>query len=306
MQPKFDIVIFASKAIKKVLRVLVYPILAKPLKWFEGKILGEIAFKSLRTDYTIDPLIFKKIQYEDTKIIVHIQSFYDYWRIKEYEKHPVKIISENLKNSNNDGEDLIYYEIGANIGYSAVMIAKMLQNRGKVVTFELSPSNFKTLTNNISLNQLENITAIPVGLSDGSSIQNFFYNSYHDKASKLSTSGMGMHSTKFNSDVHDKNFFYNAIFMSTDFIIDEFSLPFPTHIFIDAYGSEDTIVQGMGKTLSNSKLKVIMVDVEDKKLEDSICNSLITKAGFELVEKITEVGSGVVPTSYKGIYERKN
>ncbi len=304
MPPIFDIKQFPRRAIRKIMRVIVFPILAIPLKWFEKKILSEIAFRSSRADYTIDPIIIKNVQYRNTKIKVHIQSFFDYWRIKEYEKHPVNKISEYLSSTEYNGEDIIYYEIGGNIGYSAVMIAKMIQNKGEVLTFELAPTNFKTLTNNIALNQLENITAIPVGLSNQSTIQKFYYNRYHDKASKFSTSGMGMHSINFNSQVHDKIFFYNAILMSTDFVIDEFALPFPTHIFIDAHGAEDEIIQGMEKTLENPKLIVIMVDVEDKKLEESISHRMITTAGFKLVDKITEVGSGVVPTSYKGMYER--
>ena len=53
-----------------------FPILAVPLKWFEKKILGEIAFRSERADYTIDPIIIKSVQYKNKQIKVHIQSFF--------------------------------------------------------------------------------------------------------------------------------------------------------------------------------------------------------------------------------------
>ena len=131
----FEIKQFPRRAIRKIMRVIVFPILAIPLKWFEKKILGEIAFRSARADYTIDPIIIKNVHYKDTKIKVHIQSFFDYWRIKEYEKHPVDNISEYLSSTGNNSDEIIYYEIGANIGYSAVMIAKMIQNYTKILEY---------------------------------------------------------------------------------------------------------------------------------------------------------------------------
>lgn len=57
-------------------------------------------------------------------------------------------------------------EVGANIGYYALMEAKIVGNQGKVFAFEPSPYNFNLLQANIELNGYRNIETFPKAIGD--------------------------------------------------------------------------------------------------------------------------------------------
>lgn len=61
--------------------------------------------------------------------------------------------------------DSVVFDVGANMGYYSVRIAQKA-NKGKVYSFEPDPGNFSTLTKNIALNNLTNVFARNVALSD--------------------------------------------------------------------------------------------------------------------------------------------
>jgi FkbM family methyltransferase len=269
------------------------------------RLMSEIAFRAKITDYHTAPVIVKKFKYKQVVVKAQIESYWDYWRMKAYEKYPVEKMEEYIKAHADKNSKIVYYEIGANVGYSFLAIAKMLENRsGEAFAFEIEPTNFKTLSNNVLINQLTNATALRMGIGEKSEIHKFYFNRYHDKASFTPSSGMGMHSLTFNPEVHKKQFFYKALLMPLDNVIRSFSMPWPTHLFIDAYGAEDNIVAGMQGVLGGDSLKTIMVDIENG-LEKSRAHKIISSSGFELIDCVTEKGSGVVPTSYKCTYEKK-
>ena len=71
----------------------------------------------------------------------------------------------DIKLYKNESKKIIFYEIGANVGYSSLLISKILFNRGKVYSFEVEPTNYKTLCDNIILNKLENIVPLNIGIA---------------------------------------------------------------------------------------------------------------------------------------------
>lgn len=279
---------------------LFYRILCPIFKLFH-RILSELAFKFEITDYLICPVIIKRFKYKQIEIKTQIESFWNYWRMKAYEKYPVEKIENCINDPKNSKDRIVYYEIGANVGYSFLVIGKMLKERGEAFAFEIEPTNFKTLFNNVLINKLDNATALPFGIAENCMIRKFYFNRYHNKISLLPSSGMGMHSIQFDSNVHDKNYFYRAILMPLDSMIKLFSMPCPTHVFIDAYGAEDTILSGMRDTLENDRLSMIMVDIETN-LDQSKTHKMILNSGFKLVDCIIEKEIDVLPTSYKCTY----
>ena len=290
---------------KFIIRNVLFSSIYKPLRWFEKNILSQIAFLIKFPGYSVDPIITKNIQFHEIKAKVNIRTYFDHWRINDYEKHPVRNLLDCVKSSEKKNNRINYYEIGANVGYSTIMIGKLLQEIGEVVAFEVEATNFKALVDNIQLNKLNNVTPLQIGVSDHSSIKKFYFNRYHDP-SILTSSGMGMHSLKFNEKVHRKTSFQRVPLMSLEKIIREFSLPFPTHIFIDAYGAEDVVVKGMKKVLKDHRLKVIMIDIENAELDQSYANKTVINAGFELTDCIIEEGFNEAPKSFKTIYTRKS
>lgn len=63
-----------------------------------------------------------------------------------------------------DGD--IFFDIGANIGLYSNLAAQRVGRMGCVYAFEPTPTTFQRLTDNIQLNNAENIKAINAGLSD--------------------------------------------------------------------------------------------------------------------------------------------
>lgn len=60
----------------------------------------------------------------------------------------------------------VFWDVGANLGYFALLAAAALKNTGQVLAFEPQPSAFASLTENISLNPFTNIKPCQVAASD--------------------------------------------------------------------------------------------------------------------------------------------
>ena len=58
------------------------------------------------------------------------------------------------------------FDIGANIGYYAIMEAQMVGKKGEVIAIEPSPSNVNLLEKNVALNDQQNIRIVSAAVSD--------------------------------------------------------------------------------------------------------------------------------------------
>ncbi|MBI4135746.1 FkbM family methyltransferase [Candidatus Uhrbacteria bacterium] len=71
--------------------------------------------------------------------------------------------------------NMTVWDLGANIGYYAIMEAKFVGKQGKVYAAEPSPSNVEFLRKNIVLNRCESIVEVsPVGISNRNGEAEFF------------------------------------------------------------------------------------------------------------------------------------
>ena len=65
-------------------------------------------------------------------------------------------------------------DVGANIGYYAVMESLLVGERGEVVALEPSPENFELFERNLELNDCQNITAQCIAVSNKTEVRDFF------------------------------------------------------------------------------------------------------------------------------------
>ena len=72
--------------------------------------------------------------------------------------------TEMIKKILNEGSTVI--DIGANIGYYALMESRLVGNKGAVYAIEPSPRNFNCLKSNIELNGYRNIKAYQIAIGD--------------------------------------------------------------------------------------------------------------------------------------------
>ncbi len=61
---------------------------------------------------------------------------------------------------------MVFVDVGANIGYYAVLAGRRVGPAGKVLAVEPDPHNFRLLKRNIAANALRNVQAVRVGLGD--------------------------------------------------------------------------------------------------------------------------------------------
>ncbi|MBI1194380.1 MAG: FkbM family methyltransferase [Gammaproteobacteria bacterium] len=60
----------------------------------------------------------------------------------------------------------VFVDIGSNVGIYSVLASRWVGPEGRVVAFEADPYNYRKLSRNIALNEVGNITAVNMGVSD--------------------------------------------------------------------------------------------------------------------------------------------
>ncbi len=72
-----------------------------------------------------------------------------------YEPLETKLVRKEVKKSD------VVLDIGANIGYYTLILAKLVGKKGRVFAFEPDPTNFALLKKNISINGYKNVILVP-------------------------------------------------------------------------------------------------------------------------------------------------
>lgn len=202
-----------------------------------------------------------------------------------------QFIVDGFLTDSNDGEpetiewidtfenDEIFWDVGANIGiYSLYASLKDI----RVLSFEPSSGNYYLLNKNIEINRMSNtIKALNIALSDTSELDELH----------MTTTKLGSAHNSFGEAIgwHGKSYtpsFKQAVVgFSIDEFIEKFNPPFPNHLKIDVDGIESKILEGAQKTLSNQRLKSLLIELDSSRKD--YCSSVINfleKNGMSLKE----------------------
>ncbi len=204
------------------------------------------------------------ISHEKYTAVVHQDESQDVDRINKFERYPLTQLEETLHDPSWHGHEINYYEIGANVGMSVVLAGKMLLGRGSVYSFEVEPINYMRLVDNIMLNRLPNTIALPFGIGDRCTLAPFFINERH-LVEERPRVGEGLHSFHTNENMqgwHSQKHSFQACIFPLHRIIQDFELPIPTHVFIDAFGMEHEIIDGMINAIQGGGVNCLMVQIE--------------------------------------------
>ena len=173
-------------------------------------------------------------------------------------------------------EDSCLWDIGANVGVFSLYAA--LRPRVNVLAFEPGGGNYAALNRNIELNQISHrVTAYCMAFCDETKLDVL--------AMRDTTAGHGMHGfgteiTQFNSAISTR-FYQGAIGFCIDEFVEMLSPPLPTHVKIDVDGIEADILRGGRKTLSASRVRSMIVEIQG--------NPSSTR-GHEIITLMTELG----------------
>ena len=165
-----------------------------------------------------------------------------YW-LHNYEPQMVEAIHDFCKGG------MTIYDVGANIGYISLILARIVGAGGKVLAFEPLPGNIQRINEHIACNSLHSvIKVVPVAVSDREGKEIFLVH-YDNKMGKLAGS-RGRKTTYFD------RIEVNSLRLD-DFIYRD-SNPPPHLIKIDVEGGGVKAIPGMQQLLSERRPVVLM------------------------------------------------
>ncbi len=182
-----------------------------------------------------------------------------------WEPLTTEFINKEIKNGD------VVLDLGANIGYFTLILAKLVGPNGKVFAFEPDPGNLALLEKNIKLNNLHNVILVPKAVSNETGKVQLYL--YGDDKPRTTTSNLqnSHQSIEVESTTLDDYFKdYNG---QIDFIK------------IDIEGAEGKAIQGASSLLEKNKNLKMVVEFSPFHLKASGIGAeehlnLLSKHGF--------------------------
>jgi len=152
------------------------------------------------------------------------------------------------------GEDDVFWDVGANVGYFTLVAATALANRGQIVAFEPGKNAYARLVSNLALNPYRNIKAFPVAVTDreGEAVLHLL-GDIADSSASLYQAGQAQAGQEVCRTV------------SLDHFLDSEGLRPPDLVKLDAEGAELAVLQGAQKLIADSP-PLWLMEMEEKNL----------------------------------------
>lgn len=169
-----------------------------------------------------------------------------------YERRLVEAINANLS----PGQ--IAYDIGANIGYVSLVMARMTSPGGKVYAFEPAPNAYAMLETNSRLNKDLPFETFHMAIADEIGQETFSFFDF-DVVSRL-----GNHSSEY-KDAHLTEVKVETL----DNLVANAGLPPPDFAKIDVEGAEMRVLLGMEMILKSKKPR-LLIEIHSEELDAEI------------------------------------
>ena len=169
----------------------------------------------------------------------------------------------------------VVLDIGANIGYYTLILAKLVGDGGQVFCFEPEPNNFQKLKKNIEKNKYQNVVCENIAISNKNGEIQLY----------LSERSIGQHKI-YNSDaVSEKSITVKTSSLDNYFKNNKLREKI-SFIKIDIEGAEFFVLDGMQTILKNNKKLKILLEFDPNQIKDSGTTSndllnLLNGEGFE-------------------------
>jgi FkbM family methyltransferase len=152
------------------------------------------------------------------------------------------------------GDDEVFWDIGANVGYFTLVAAAALAHRGEVVAFEPGKNAYARLQENLALNPYRNIRTYPVAVTDreGEAVLHLL-GDIADSSANLYQAGQTQGRTEVCRTV------------ALDPFRQQEGLRPPHLVKLDAEGAELAVLQGAAHLLSQSP-PLLLMEMEEKNL----------------------------------------
>jgi FkbM family methyltransferase len=167
----------------------------------------------------------------------------------------------------------VLWDVGANIGIYSLYAAKV-KSVATVLAFEPAAFNYALLCDNIRLNGMEGcLRAYGIAFSSRSRLGEL---SAADDEPAAAIASVEQTAGKVTQ---------SAVIFSIDDFVQHFDPPLPTHIKIDVDGAEGQILEGSTVTLSNPKLRSLLIEVDERTAGTVMkIDAHVEQFGFQLKE----------------------
>lgn len=239
------------------------------------KNLAKIYFYTILLIETILKIIFKKsvlvylselIQIKSNqKVIINNKSVQFFvpnslikWRVDTlFSKEPETLEWIDKFDKKNK---IIFWDIGANIGLYSIYNS-LKNKKSKTIAFEPSTSNLRTLSKNISSNNLQRkikIFNLPLSKNNKG-----FMSMKEKKFQEGGALNVFGESFDFEGKKFKPEITYDLFGFSIKYLLDKKLLEVPDYIKIDVDGIEHLILQGAGNYLKSKKIKSLSIEINE-------------------------------------------
>ncbi|HMG35931.1 MAG TPA: FkbM family methyltransferase [Blastocatellia bacterium] len=165
---------------------------------------------------------------------------------------------------------MVFYDIGANAGFFTVLAAKLVADRGRVISFEPLPENAESVRAQIEINNLVHCELITAAVSDRRGTS-FFVFGENNSQSQLSEDGIDPFSG-------DKTEFRVETVKLDEFIE---SHPRPDVIKIDVEGAETEVLAGADELLRVANRPALIIELHGETKAIAV-HQMLTDCGYAI------------------------
>ncbi len=177
----------------------------------------------------------------------------------------------------------VFWDIGASVGVFSLYAA--LGTDTKVVAFEPAAVNYYLLTANCETNNLHNqIDCLLVGVGSERAIARLEVSQFRP-ARSFSFRGK-------RDEPHEGR--QAAIVLSIDQLVEDYGLPCPNYIKIDAPGASEAIIAGAARTLPRPEVRQLHLEVRETSKGGQRILDMLNQSGFVATGKDVHGGSADV------------
>jgi FkbM family methyltransferase len=198
-----------------------------------------------------------------TKLLLDMQTEKDYW-LGTYEMDLQQAIQDWVR------PGMVAYDVGANIGYVSLLLAKRVGGSGQVISFEPLPRNQERLQKNLVLNAKLKASLVGKAVAAKAGKSSFLVHS---------SGGMG----KLQGSLGKSANFETKIEVNTialdDFVYEEKNAA-PYIVKIDIEGGEADALNGMRRLLSEFK-PILLIELHGHEAAEATWN-ILTEANYSL------------------------
>ncbi|MCS7011959.1 MAG: FkbM family methyltransferase [Anaerolineales bacterium] len=170
-------------------------------------------------------------------LLLDLQSEKDYW-LGVYEPELQEAVRTLI------APGWVVYDVGANIGYVSLLLAKMVGERGRVFAFEALPANVERLRRNLALNGMQTKVEVVAGaVTQGRGPVRFFV---HASGGMGKVEGSAGRTERYQAEVVVDG-------LSLDEFVYEQGHPSPQAIKMDIEGGEVLALPGMRRLLAEAR-----------------------------------------------------